>query len=77
MACNSATFWELSSTPERINTVPMNAPLIAPSGLNACEKFKRRAEVCDGPATAINVLEAVSRNASPLAITNKAKRKNG
>ena len=55
--------------------VPIRTPLIAPMGLKACEKFKRRSDVSGSPHCAMNGLEAVSRKESPLAMTNRARRK--
>src|SRR5882724_10114459 len=56
--------------------VPIRTPVIEPIGLKACEKFKRRSELSGFPNCAMNGLEAVSRNERPLAITNRANKKN-
>src|SRR5204862_7437297 len=55
--------------------VPINAPVIAPSGLKACEQFNRRAELSGSPNCAVKGFDAVSKNDRPLAITKSAKRK--
>ncbi len=47
-----------------------------PIGLNACARFNRRAALAGSPNCAMNGFDAVSRNDSPLAITNNAARKN-
>src|ERR1035437_8208752 len=65
----------VSLTPEKIKTVPIKPAVIAPSGLNACEKLSLRSLDPGDPNSAINGLAAVSRNDNPLAITNCAMRK--
>ena len=58
-----------------MKTVPIIAALIAPSGLNAWEKFKRRAALSGSPSWAMKGLEAVSKKESPLAMTKSANKK--
>jgi hypothetical protein len=70
-----ATAAALNSTPEKMKAVPIRAPTMDPMGLKACEKFSRRSAVSGEPESAMKVLEAVSRNARPLAMTKRAKRK--
>ena len=65
----------LSSTPEKMNAVPIRTPTIDPIGLKACEKFSRLSELTGSPSWAMNGLAPVSRNDKPLAITNSAARK--
>ncbi len=55
--------------------VPILAPVIAPKGLNACEKFNLRSDDDGSPSPAINGLAPVSRKESPDAITKRATRK--
>src|ERR1035437_3089534 len=66
---------EDNSTPEKMNSVPASTPVIAPIGLNACEKFNLLAALSGSPICAIKGLAAVSRNDRPLAITNSASKK--
>lgn len=42
--------------------LPVRIPVIEPSGLNACEKLRRRSELCGSPSCAMNILEAVFRS---------------
>ena len=49
---------------------------MAPSGLKACEKLRRRAAVAGDPICVMKGFDAVSRNESPEAITKSAARKN-
>ncbi len=74
-ALNALTCAGFSSTPEKMKIVPTSTPETAPRGLKACEKFRRRSEVFGSPKSAIKEFAPVSRNAAPLAITNKATRK--
>lgn len=70
-----STCWGLSSTPEKMNAVPIRTPVIEPRGLNACAKLRRLSELSGLPNCAMKGLDAVSRNDNPLAMMNRASRK--
>ena len=72
----AATWAGFNSMPEKMNRLPTSTAVMLPSGLNACAKFSRRAALRGSPICNVNGLAAVSRNASPLAMTNSAMRKN-
>jgi hypothetical protein len=72
-----AAIWGLvSSTPEKMKREPTSRATMLPTGLKAWERLRRCSALTAGPICTMKEPAAVSRNARPLAMTNRAVRKN-
>jgi len=65
----------VSLTPEKMKTVPIKPAVMEPSGLNACEKLRRRSLTCGSELCNEGIGSRPSRKDKPLAMTNCATRK--
>ena len=67
-------FWRVAF---KISLPPRYGPMVVPSELNACDKFKRLEAVSGGPSTATYGFAATCRAVIPPASTISAPRNNG